>query len=118
MPFQKFRRAYATGEHYPLVSVHARGLFGFNTAGFEAMGEPEYVELLYDDQRKIIGIQPAEVDSVDAYRLRKHTSHSYQVAAKAFLAFYELPESIMGKRFSASMNDGILEVDISEEVSK
>lgn len=111
--FEKFHRVNATSGGVPMVSIHLRGVFALNQQAFEALGEPEAVELFKQRGMWIIGFGAASVDSPDGYKVRHHTKHSHQVAGKAFLEFYEIPQDMWGRRYKAEpLGNNMLAVNL------
>ncbi len=114
MGFQKLRRADLRTTSGPMVAIHKRKLFALDQASYEALGEPEACELLYDPEKRIIGFQAAERDAPDAYVCRHHTKFSHQVEGRAFFKRFGIPEEVTGRRYRAELVDGILAVDLNQ----
>jgi hypothetical protein len=113
--FEKFRRSNITSGAVPMVAIHQRGVFAFNEQAFEALGKPEAIELFYDRDETIIGLQGAPRNSPDSYAVRHHTKHSSQIAGQSFLEFYDIPPEVRGRRYRAELQGGMLTVDLREE---
>jgi hypothetical protein len=112
---QKFHRVNATSGGVPMVSIHLRGVFALNREAYEALGEPETVELFKDPDEWVIAFGAAPDDSPDAYKVRHHTRHSHQVAGKAFLEFYEIPKDMWGRRYKAErLPSNMIAVDLTQ----
>jgi len=113
--FEKFHRVNATSGGVPMVSIHLRGVFALNQQAYEALGEPEAVELFKQRDEWVIGFGASVADSPDAYKIRHHTKHSHQVAGKAFLEFYEIPEDMWGRRYKAEpLGNNMLAVNLMQ----
>jgi hypothetical protein len=113
--FQTFQRYKVTAEDTPIVNVTLRGLFSMNQESFEALKEPDYVELLYSPDG-YIGFKAAPRESPNAYRLRHHSKTAYQVEGRAFLRLNGIPDGVKGRRYHAEVDDdGILVVDLSQD---
>ena len=98
-----------------MVSIHLRGVFALNQQAYEAIGEPEAVELFKQRGEWIIGFGATTADSPDAYKVRHHTKHSHQVAGKAFLEFYEIPKEMWGRRYKAERHpSNLISVDLTQ----
>ena len=113
--FQRFRRAYVTGEDEPMVAIHTRGLVAMNDAAWEAISRPPAVVFLYNEDEKTIGLEPAEEKSVDAYRVRKGSSRNHVVEARAFLKHFGIPDEARGRRYPAREENGILVFSLDQE---
>ena len=114
--FEKFRRYKVTEAPTPMVAFHVRGLFALNELAYDALNRPEAIELLYDRDEKIIGFKASTRESPDAYAVRHHTKHSYQVEGRGFIRYYGIPEEAGGKRYRAEMIDDILAVDLKQQL--
>lgn len=116
--FEKFRRSKATSAPVPMVSVHLRGIFALNDLAYEALDEPDAIELFYDKQERIIGMKGALRSSPDAYVVRRGTAHSFQVEGRTFLKFYGIPREATGRRYVAELDGDILTIDLKQEPSE
>ena len=114
--FEKFRRYKVTADPVPIVAFHTRGLFALNELAYEALNRPEAIELFYDPSEMVIGFKGATRDSPDAYAVRRHTKHSYQVEGRGFIRYYKIPEEAGGKRYRAEMIDDILTIDLKQQL--
>lgn len=73
------------------VTLNRRGVFSLNSATYAALGEPKFVELLYDRTNKVIGLRQTEETAKHAYPVRtQRNAKSYLVGARAFYQAYEL----------------------------
>lgn len=113
--FEVFNRRAAPVTTQPLVTIQKRGTMSFNRAAFEALGEPEAVELLFDRQERIVGFRPVGGDVPHAYRPRKQgRTYNYLVAGQAFTQHYGI-ETDTARRYPAAMLDGVLIVDLKAD---
>lgn len=113
--FEKFRRSNITSGAVPMVAIHQRGVLAFNEQAFEALGKPEAIELFFDRDEMMIGLQGAPRNSPDSYAVRHHTKHSSQIAGQSFLEFYEIPLDLRGRRYRAELQGGMLTVDLRQD---
>lgn len=99
----------------PMVTIQAKGLLSLNRAAYEAVGQPGFVELLYDAQERLVGLRPAEPSSPRAYPVRSQSNGAtYLVAGTAFTRHYGLDTAI-ARRYGASMMGPVLVVDLKQE---
>jgi len=105
-----------TADPIPTVAIHTRGLFALNELAYDALKRPEAIELFYDPAERVIGFKGATRDSPDAYAVRQHTKHSYQVEGRGFMRFYKIPEKAGGKRYRAEMVGDILAMDLKQHL--
>ncbi len=113
--FEKFRRYKVTADPVPIVALHERGLFALNELAYEALDRPEAIELFCDRDEMVIGFKGAARGDPDAYAVRHHTKHSYQVEGRSFLKYYGIPEEARGRRYRAEMIREILTIDLKEQ---
>ncbi len=113
MPFEVFDKKSATSSKTPMVTIQKGGPFSLNKAAYDAMGAPEYVELLYDRDEKLIGFRPASLDNPRAYQVTTQGTRSTgrQVPGRAFAKFYDLDVTV-ARRYPVEMRDGILVLDL------
>jgi hypothetical protein len=111
--FEVFTRRATPAAKGPTVTVQRQGNISLNYAAFEAMGEPDMVELLYDREDDVMGLRTAQDNSPHAYRLRKQSSGSgFVISGRAFTQHYDI-KTDAARRFRAELNDdGILTVDL------
>lgn len=98
-----------------MVSIHLRGILALNQQAQEALGNPDAIELFYDREYRIIGMKGAPRSSPDAYTVRHHAKHSSQIAGQSFLEFYNVPQSVRGRRYRAEKDGVFLTVDLTQD---
>lgn len=91
------------------VTLNKRGVFSLNSATYTALGEPRYVELLYDRTSRAIGLRPTEETTKHAYPVRaQKNAKSYLVGAMAFYQAYDLDVGEGLMVFDPTMEDDVL----------
>lgn len=112
--FEVFTRRSAPVVKEPMVTIQKKGMFSLNRASYEALGEPEAVELLYDPTERIIGLRPTDPSTLNAYPVRTMGNAATRlIAGTAFTRFYEIPTAV-ARRFSAEMHENILTIDLKK----
>jgi len=112
--FEVFNRRASPRSTEPLVTIQKRGTMSFNRAAFEAIGEPEAVELLFDRDERVVGFRPVGADVPHAYRPRKQgNAYNYIIAGQAFTQYYGI-DTGTARRYPAAMFDGVLAVDLKQ----
>lgn len=118
MGFEVFKKSSAPLPSVPSVTIQKRGLMSLNRAAYQLIGSPDAVELLWDRERKLIGIRPADIASPDGYPARAQSATSNRgpilVAGSMFTRFIELDTS-RAKRWVPRLDDGILCIDLNVE---
>ncbi|HEX3359599.1 MAG TPA: hypothetical protein VHS74_01290 [Solirubrobacterales bacterium] len=115
MPFETFKRQRAIQTTEPAVTIQKRGTFSLNSPAFEALGNPEYLELLYDRQERLIGLRKADSSVPHAYLVRPlgKGGTTQMVSGTAFLAYYGI-EFDTARRWIAQLQDDVLVIDLKE----
>lgn len=118
MVFEVFQKSSAPVSKVPTVTVQKRGMLSLNRAAHALIGAPEFVELLWDDDRKVIGLRPAAPDNPNAYPARPQSAATgkgpIMVAGTVFTRHYEIP-TVESRRWVVSEEDGILCIDLTRE---
>jgi hypothetical protein len=118
--FSTFDRRSVPVTAVPLITLQARGNLSLNRKAYQELGEPETVELLYDEQQKIIGLHPVDPSIPHAYPVREMGTRgsNYYIAGKAFCDFYGI-ETGVARRYMAHMYPGdVLGIDLREKPLK
>lgn len=116
--FEVFQKSSAPVSKVPTVTVQKRGLLSVNRAAHALIGSPEFVELLWDAERRIIGLRPAAADSPNAYPARPQSANSDKgpilVAGSVFTRHYDIPTG-ESRRWVVRADEGILCIDLTQE---
>jgi hypothetical protein len=99
----------------PSVGIHKRGNLALNRAAVEALGSPGAVEVLYDEDARLIGLKAAK-PSASTYPIQTKGS-VYLVAGKALVRTMKIDTS-RAMRYPATMIDGVLTVDLSKGIPR
>jgi hypothetical protein len=115
MPFETFKRRHMPSTEDPALTIQKRGALSLNTAAYEALGSPKYVELLYDRDERLIGVRKASAATPHAYSVRGvgNNEATRVVSGKAFLSYYGIPRDV-ARRWIAEVQDGMLVVDLKQ----
>jgi ribosomal protein L17 len=99
----------------PLVTIQRRGIMSLNQAAYEALGNPQAVELLFDRAERVMGLRAVDQHAPHAYPLpQQGNSSNHLVAGKAFVKFYGIDTSV-ARRYRAEMLGNVLAVDLKQE---
>jgi hypothetical protein len=96
----------------PAISVYKGGNVRWNQAAHSALGEPLYVELLVDRERKLLGIRRSE-DNPKAFTVR-HLPNRLSIAARPTLAALELGRPVTIRARKAEFVEGVLAIEVEE----
>ena len=73
------------------MTLNHRYVFYLNKAAFDVLDRPAAVELLYDGNRRIIGLKPTDARMKNAFLLKQHTVGNYRkINASAFCKHFRL----------------------------
>lgn len=123
MAFEVFKKGSAPVSTVPSVTIQKRGLLSLNKAAAQMLTEgdkeeiPEGVELLWDSERRVIGIRPAPLTNPNAYPLRpqgQKASGPFLIAGTMFTKYIGLDTSA-ARRWVPKLEDDILIVDLNAE---
>ncbi len=115
MPFEVFTKRMIPLTKDPSVTIQKKGIMSMNPSAFAALGEPKFVELLYDAEKSVVGIRSVD-DAVDhAYPIRKSGARdgSILVSGIAFANHYGIDTEVAVRR-KAYLEDGVLCVDLKD----
>jgi hypothetical protein len=92
-PFEVFDPASAATRRVPTIYVLSEGRLKLNAEAVRRLGDATWVQLLWDDATKRIGIKPAEETSRAAVRVTPGESQA-TITSKAFVIAHELPHKV------------------------
>ena len=114
--FETFTRRMVPLSHEPSVTIQKAGTISLNKSAHAAMGEPDYVELLFDAGNQVVGFRPSDSHSPHAYPLRPQRKDvgPYMVAGTAFTKYYGI-DTTVSRRWVAEVVDGVLCADLTKD---
>jgi hypothetical protein len=106
MAFETYQRRSrpVTGE--AIMAVQKRGTISLNSVAYRMLGGREeaeqadtkgdktvlYVELLFDPEKRAVGLRAVPPQSANSYPVRKmRRAQTYLMTAKGFLTYYRIP---------------------------
>jgi hypothetical protein len=116
MAFKVFEKGSAPVATVPSATIQKRGMISLNRAAFNLIGAPSAVQLLWDEERRVIGLRAAAIDSPNAYPARPQSSKAGKgpvlIAGSLFTRFIGLDTSD-AHRWVPAIEDEILCIDLS-----
>lgn len=96
------------------VRIQKSGEIHIPQRPMEEIGSPQWVELLYDPQKHVLGLRPTESTNSRAFSCRtdKKRSHMHIIAGRAFTLTNSIDTSVT-RRYPWEVVDGILVVDLN-----
>lgn len=122
MAFKTFEKGSAPLTTVPTVTIQKRGLFSINDAAYRLIAEPEGIKFLWDAERNVVGLQPAELTDPNAYPARRMNAKKSAktpnrgpvlVAGTLFAKFIGIDTSV-AKRWTPKFEDDMLTIDLNE----
>ena len=125
MGFIVYEKGSSPAPTVPSATIQKRGLISLNRAAMDMLRgdsgvDPEGVELLWDPERRVIGIRSVRLDAPNAYPLRAQANKvkgPFLIAGTMFTRFIEL-DTTEARRWTPSIEDGILCIDLNSPSAK
>lgn len=115
--FEVFQKSSAPVSKVPTVTIQKRGLLSLNRAAHALIGKPEYVQLLWDPDRRVIGVRATDGNDPNAYPARPQSQKDkgpVLVAGSMFTRYYDIPTE-QSRRWIVNAEDDILMIDLNKE---
>ena len=114
MGYEVFKKSQAVMGRRPNVTVAARGLISINPSAYRLMGEPEYVDLLFDRDRNLVAIRPSD-DEENGHKVRQaaRSGSPAVVSGTAFMRYYGI-DAPVSRRWEPKVEEGMLVIDLNE----
>lgn len=118
MAFELFEKGSAPVSSVPSLTIQKRGLMSLNDAAYKLLNEPEAVHFLWDADERLIGIQAASVNDLNAYPARRQNQAKgtgpVLIAGTLFTRFIGL-DTTEARRWAPELRGGMLVVDLKVE---
>ena len=113
MPFETFTRQRKS-DRQPYVTMQKKGVISLNKAAFDALGQPDSVELLYDSESRLVGLRKVDSSIDHAYQVRAPVENhaTWLVSGAAFVSYYEIDNSESIRR-PARLEEDLLVIDLN-----
>ncbi len=109
-------RSFSVDKKKPRLAIQKGGAISLNRAAFEQLGEPGFVVLLYNRERRAIALRRSTSDVPYRYPVRKQKeSPSYLVSGKAFLSHSGIRYGHRVIRLYPTMEQGMLVAELPDE---
>jgi hypothetical protein len=83
------RREARVAFQEPSFALTPSGILSFNFSAFRALGQPESVAILFDNDERIIALHSVKSDHINAYRVKKLDSR-LTVEIRDFILYYNI----------------------------
>ncbi len=110
--FEVFKGRDSRAGTEPLVTMQRGGIYSLNQAAHEALGRPEFVELLFDRNDRVMGFRNVPRGVTHAYKVRgQANSSSFLVTGRAFNQYFGITVD-KARRYPVTMIDDVMAVDL------
>jgi hypothetical protein len=111
--FETFTKRMVPLAKRPYITIQRRGTLSINRPAYDVLGAPEAVELLYDPERRIVGLRAVDAMAEHAYPVRGagKSATSFLIAGTAFTKYYGITTDV-SRRWPAEIDGGILVIDL------
>ena len=113
MPFETFTRQRKS-DRQPYVTMQKKGVISLNKAAFDALDQPDSVELLYDSESRLVALRKVDSSVEHAYQVRAPVENhaTWLVSGAAFVSYYEIDNSESIRR-PARIEEDLLVIDLN-----
>ena len=119
MAWETFQRQRIPISEGPTITIQRRGTMSLNSAAYRALESPEAVELLYDQQQRLMALKSSDTGTPHAYPVRplgqsRVGGGTWLISGQAFTKYYGI-ETAKAYRWDAKLEpDGLLVIDLKE----
>jgi hypothetical protein len=117
VPFETFKRQRVRPGREPFLTIQRKGVFSLNRPAFEALEQPESVELLYDPEARLIGLRKVDSGLEHAYMVRslggRGADSTFLISGTAFTNYYGIDTSTSTRR-TGRMEGDMLVIDLND----
>ncbi len=91
------------------VSVRVGGVIGLNKAAYKMWGEPKACQVMFDPERRRIGLKAGDPEAENSYDL---SHQQVQIACRNLFAYYDVQIVETRRYYDPKVIDGVLVVDL------
>lgn len=119
MPFELFLGHRRERHRMALISIQRAHVLVLNPAAYKLLGEYRHIQLLYDAERRYLGIRGAQESDAAAYHLTKHVSNgTYTTGIRAILDYYNLDVANVYGVYPAHQEGPILYINLNQRPAR
>lgn len=114
MGFEVFDKSKAVYGRAPKVTVQPRGMISINQSAYRKMGNPDFVILMYDRDKGLVGIQGTD-DEKQGFKIRvaSRPGSPAVFSASAFFNYYDLASN-ESRSWTPSFDTDVLIIDLKD----
>ena len=100
------------------VTLAPQGLIYLNGKAYDALKQPAAVEILFDGNRRIIGLKSTALRHTNAFPLSRHVGNYWRICAAAFCQHFRIkPRNTMLFQNVDLDNEGVMMLDLMNTVT-
>jgi hypothetical protein len=112
--FELWDRSTRAPEHREVktafVSIRVGGTIGVNTTAYAMWGEPEACRVMFDPERRRLGLKPVSSDDPQGYEM--HRCSQVAISCKKLFEYYGVEIVETRRYYDPKIVDGVLVVDL------
>lgn len=114
MPFEVFDKSKALYGRSPNVTIQApRGLISINQSAYHRIGRPEFVDLMFDGDERLIAIRPGNEETGHRVRVADQPGSPAVISGTAFTKYYDI-NTEQTRRWEPSFDGQMLIIDLKQ----
>lgn len=115
MGFETFKRQRVPLTTEPAITIQKRGTVSINMPAYEAMGSPKTIELLFDRDQRLMGMQKVDPPTAHSYTVRPlGKGNTWLISGIAFMNYYGIKTDVARRWIGHVNDDGLLVIDLKE----
>ena len=100
------------------VTLATQGLIYLNGKAYDALKQPAAVEILFDGNRRIIGLKATDRRNSNAFPVVNHVGNYWRISAASFCQHYRIkPRGTMLFQNVDLDNEGVMMLDLMNTVT-
>ena len=99
------------------VTIGKKGNIYLNGKAFEMLEEPAAVEILYEGNRRIIGLKATDPGRKNAFRVKPHTGKYKRISAASFCQHFRIKPMSTLLFQNVDMHTGVMMLDLTTTVT-
>ena len=103
----------------PRVTLDSRGVLLLNKLAYDALGMPSAVKLLYDEDRRVIGLKPEDIRRANAFPVKlKDKYHNRRISISPFCKHFglDIRRTILFNEVDFN-NDGVMKLELNKTIT-
>ena len=99
------------------VTIGKKGNIYLNGVAYDMLEQPAAVEILYEGNRRIIGLKPTDPYRKNAFRVKPHTGKYKRISAAAFCQHFRIKPMSTLLFQNVDLCAGVMTLDLTSTVT-